>query len=82
MKERFEVFVNEKPVEVYQGMEVKHALMAYDYATYRACREGQATVRDRDGFVVGLDGAVRGRDTIVSLSRGIYDPKGAFVQDL
>jgi hypothetical protein len=58
MKERFEVFVNEKPVEVYRGMEVKHALMAYDYGAYKACREGQAMVRDRDGFLVGLDGAL------------------------
>jgi hypothetical protein len=58
MKERFEVFVNERPVEVYQGMEVKHALMAYDYGAYKACTEGQAMVRDRNGFQVGLDGAL------------------------
>jgi hypothetical protein len=58
MKERFEVFVDNKPVEVFRGMEVKHALLAYDYATYEACREGRAVVLDRNGFVVGLDGAV------------------------
>jgi hypothetical protein len=59
MKERFSVFVNGKPVEVFRGMSVKHALIAYDYPVYRACAEGRAVVRDEHGFALGLEGALR-----------------------
>jgi hypothetical protein len=58
MKERVFVCVNGVGVEVFRGMVVKHALIACDYALYEACLEGRATVRDRHGFVVGLDGAL------------------------
>jgi hypothetical protein len=58
MKERFTVFVNERSVDIYRGMKVKHALIALDYALYKACAEGQAVVRDGHGFIVGLDGAL------------------------
>jgi len=58
MKERFAVFVNGRPVDVYRGMKVKHALIAYDYAVYELCREGRYEVRGSEGFVVGMDGAI------------------------
>jgi|WetSurMetagenome_2_1015567.scaffolds.fasta_scaffold672260_2 hypothetical protein len=58
MKERFAVYVNGKPVEIYLGMKVKHALIGFDYALYEDCLEGRAMVRDENGFVVGLDGAL------------------------
>jgi hypothetical protein len=58
MKERCAVFVNGKPVEVYRGMKVKHALIAYDYAVYELCKEGRYIVRNGDGFVVGTDGGL------------------------
>jgi hypothetical protein len=58
MNERCSVLINGKPVEVYRGMKVKHALIAYDHTVYELCREGRYIVRDREGFVVGMDGAI------------------------
>ncbi len=58
MKERFSVFVNGCAVAVHRGMKVKHALIAFGNQAYRDCAEGRATVRDENGFVVGLDGAL------------------------
>jgi hypothetical protein len=58
MSERLSVFVNDLPVEVYRGMKVRHALIALDQDLYEACRTGRAEVRDGQGFVVGLDGAL------------------------
>jgi hypothetical protein len=58
MKERFSVVVNGVAVEVYRGMTVKHALIAFGNEAYRDCTEGRATVRDENGFVVGLEGAL------------------------
>jgi hypothetical protein len=56
--ERFSVFVDDEPVEVYAGMKVLHALIAARPALYKACMKGEAVVRDKDGFLVGLDGAL------------------------
>jgi hypothetical protein len=58
MKERCAVLVNGRPVVVYRGMKVKHALIAYDHTVYELCREGRYIVRNGDGFVVGTDGAL------------------------
>lgn len=58
MKERLAVFVNREPVEVFRGMTVKHALIAYDEVVYEACRDGRATVENEDGFPLGLEGAL------------------------
>ncbi len=58
MRERFSVFVNGAPVEVYRGMKVKHALIAFSDAVYRRCTQGRATVEDEHGFTVGLEGAL------------------------
>jgi len=45
MEERLTVFVNDKPVTVFQGMTVKHALIAFDYTLYRDVRDGKAVVK-------------------------------------
>ncbi len=37
MEDRIVVFVNTKPVALYRGMQVKHALISYDYPVYEAC---------------------------------------------
>ncbi len=58
MTERIEVFVNDKAVTVYRGMKVKHALIAYNATAYEECRMEGLTVRDGDGFLVGLEGAL------------------------
>jgi len=34
MEDRIVVFVNTKPVALYRGMQVKHALISYDYPVY------------------------------------------------
>lgn len=64
MKESFPVFVNGSKVEVHRGMKVKHALIGYDYAVYKACAEGRAVARDEHGFVIGLEGALAEGTTI------------------
>jgi hypothetical protein len=58
MEERLTVFVNDKPVTVFRGMTVKHALIAFDYTLYRDVRDGKAVVKDENGFSVGLGGAL------------------------
>ncbi len=71
MKERFSVFVNGCAVEVHRGMKVKHALIAYGGESYRDCTEGRATVRDENGFVVGLEGALHeGARYVVQTHKG------------
>jgi hypothetical protein len=64
MKETLSVFVNGEPVGVFRGMEVRHALVAYDYSVYKACAEGRAVVKDEHGFAVGLDGTLRDGATL------------------
>lgn len=58
MKEQFIVHVNGKPVQVYRGMKVRHALIGYGYDLYKDCLEGRAKVEDENGFAVGLDGSL------------------------
>ena len=71
MKERFSVFVNGKPVTVFRGMSVKHALIAYNYPVYKACAEGRAAVRDEHGFAVGLEGALsEGAKLSIDMGKG------------
>lgn len=50
--------VNGRQVRVHGGMKVKHALIALDTVLYEACRKGRMTVRDGNGFIVGLDGTL------------------------
>ena len=59
MDARIRVQVNDAPVDVYRGMQVKHALIAYDPTVYAACERGERIVEDEHGFRVGLDGALR-----------------------
>ncbi|MGD0231040.1 MAG: hypothetical protein ABSC19_11890 [Syntrophorhabdales bacterium] len=71
MKERIPVFINGSRVEVFRGMKVRHALIAYDFAIYKECREGRAEVRDDHGFALGLDGALtEGAAMHVTMDRG------------
>lgn len=64
MKDRFTVFVNGNPVELYHGMTVKHALIGHDHSLYKACLEGRAEVRDENGCRVGLEGALEEGDRV------------------
>ena len=57
-KERIEVFVNDRPVTVFRGLTVKHALIAAGGDLYRPALDGDTAVRDENGFVIGLEGAL------------------------
>ena len=56
--ETITVYVNDQPVEIYRGMKVKHALIAFDQDLYTAALSGGAAVQDGNGFAVGLDGSL------------------------
>ncbi len=56
MADRISVTVNGRTVEVYAGMEVQHAVTAYDVQVHAACRRGEMVVVDEHGFRVGLTG--------------------------
>lgn len=58
MKEKIKVFINEEVIEIYQGMQVKHALIYYDYDLYQKCLKGEYIVVNQDGFEIGLEGAL------------------------
>lgn len=58
MADQIVVFVNEKPVTIYRGMQVKHALISYDSSVHQACEQGDMRVEDEHGFRVGLEGAL------------------------
>ena len=58
MEERIIVYVNGQAVEIYQGMQVKHALIALDQGLYEDAQAGRIVVEDHRGFGLGLDGAV------------------------
>ncbi len=59
MNEQITVFVDGRPVKIYRGMLVKHALIACDYALYKAAACGEVVVVDNHGFVLGLEGALQ-----------------------
>ncbi len=52
------IYVNNKPVKIYQGMQVKHALISFDYSLYKSCEIGDCIVLDENGFEMGLEGAL------------------------
>lgn len=58
MQETITVHVNDKPVAIYRGMKVKHALISFDQNLYKAALAGDIIVKDADGFPVGLDGSL------------------------
>ncbi len=53
------VFVNDRPVTIYRGMQVKHALIALNESLYQAAVAGELKIEDRHGFQVGLEGALQ-----------------------
>jgi hypothetical protein len=59
MNEIIMVFVNDQPVKIYRGMQVKHALIALNQALYPAAVAGELHVEDSHGFQVGLEGTLQ-----------------------
>lgn len=58
MSEHIGVFVNGQKIDLYRGMRVKHALMAYDESLYKASLAGEIRIEDENGFAVGLEGSL------------------------
>lgn len=58
MSEKIEVLVNGQKTTLYRGMNVKHALIAYDRSVYAAALAGRVRVVDENGFALGLEGAL------------------------
>jgi hypothetical protein len=59
MTEKITVFVDDRPVPLYRGMQVKHALIACDQTLYQRADRGELIVVDRNGFRLGLEGALQ-----------------------
>ena len=59
MNEIILVFVDNQPVKIYRGMQVKHALIAFNQALYQAAVAGELRIEDSYGFQVGLEGALQ-----------------------
>jgi hypothetical protein len=59
MTEQITVFVDDRPVKIFRGMQVKHALIASDYSGYQNATRGEILVVDDNGFRLGLEGALQ-----------------------
>jgi len=57
-KENINVYVNDQKINLYRGMNVKHALTAYDQSLYKAALAGEIRIEDENGFTVGLEGSL------------------------
>jgi hypothetical protein len=58
MRDRIKVFVDSREVSLYRGMQVRHALIAFDCSLYDAAAKGFVYVEDDHGFRVGLEGSL------------------------
>ena len=58
VNENIDVFVNDRKINIYRGMKVKHALIAYDQNLYKAALAGEVHVEDENGFALGLEGSL------------------------
>jgi hypothetical protein len=59
MTEKITIYLDDNPLLLYRGMQVKHALIAYDYKLYTAAQRGEIYMEDQDGFRLGLEGALQ-----------------------
>ena len=58
MNERIDVYVNGERINLYRGMKVKHALIAYDQGLYKAALAGEVHMEDENGFSIGIEGGL------------------------
>ena len=56
--EKITVYVDGRPVELFRGMKVRHALISVDQKLFKAVEESRITVRDGNDYEIGLDGAL------------------------
>ena len=68
MNERINVYVNGETINLYRGMKVKHALIAYDQSLYKAALTGEVRVEDENGFTVGLEGSLADGAKILAIA--------------
>lgn len=70
MAEQIVVYVNDEPVKIFEGMNVKHALISFDYALYKAADRGEVRVEDESGFALGLGGTLHSGSRIYTKRTG------------
>jgi len=68
LSEHIGVYVNGRKIDLYRGMKVKHALMAYDQSLYKAALAGNVRVEDANGFMVGLEGSMADGSKIFTIA--------------
>ncbi len=69
-KERMTVYVDGRPLQLYRGMKVRHALISIESSLCAAVEEGRILVMDANGFEVGLDGALEDGSRLVLKKSG------------
>jgi len=63
-------------------MKVKHALLALDQTLFEAAQDGEILVRDDQGFIVGLEGALHdGAKLSAKKAKGKKGVKGSRKQN-
>ena len=70
MSAHIDVFVNGRKIDLYRGMRVKHALIAYDQSLYKAVLAGEVRVEDENGFSLGLEGGLANGAKIFTIATG------------
>jgi hypothetical protein len=68
LNENIVVYVNGRKIDLYRGMKVKHALIAYDECLYQASLAGEVRIEDENGFTVGLDGSLADGSKIFAIA--------------
>lgn len=68
MNENIYVYVNGQIINLYRGMKVKHALIAYDQSLYKAALDGEVRVEDANGFTVGIEGSLTDGSKIFTIA--------------
>ena len=59
MNENIDVYVNGQKIDLYRGMKVKHALIAYDQSLYKAALAGECASRTKTGLQLDSKAAWR-----------------------
>lgn len=56
MNDRKTVYVNNRPIEIFQWAEVQHCVNAYDSTLYVKVQKGEAEIVDEKGNAIGWGG--------------------------
>ena len=58
MSDKILVHVDDQPLELFRGMQAKHALISLDQSLCKAAAAGEIWLEDESGFRLGLEGAL------------------------